>query len=173
MRMPRKAEWTLLALLPAAMYFAFASGGESEDIALPADKVTHVRGEAANGTNGTPVAQSLDLTNLRRKAVSSEPGNAFESKSWYVPPPPPPVPPPAPVAVPPPSAPPLPFSFLGMYQDASTPVVFLIRGDRVLTVRAGEVIEGTYRVDGIVGSNLGLTYLPLNIRQNLFIGDAG
>jgi len=48
-----------------------------------------------------------------------------------------------------------------------------VRGDRVLTVSAGDVIEGTYRVDGIVGARLGLTYLPLNIRQTLDIGNAG
>ena len=38
---------------------------------------------------------------------------------------------------------------------------------------AGDVIEGTYRVDGIVGSTLSLTYLPLNIQQKLDVGHAG
>ena len=52
-------------------------------------------------------------------------------------------------------------------------MIFLVRGDRVLLVRAGDTIEGNYRVEGIVGTKLDLTYLPLNIRQSLDIGPAG
>ena len=78
------------------------------------------------------------------------------------------------VALPPPTptAPPMPFGYLGRYQDAAKPIIFLTRSDRVLLVSEGDVIEGAYRVDGIVGSRLGLTYLPLNIRQSLDIGPA-
>jgi len=122
-------------------------------------------------------AGELDLAQLRRAPSAAEPGNAFESKSWYVPPPPPPPPPPAPPSPPPPppkpTAPPLPFTYLGKYQDAAAQVFFLVRGDRVLTVKVGDTIEGTYKVDGIVGTSLGLTYLPLNIKQKIDIGSAG
>ncbi len=117
-------------------------------------------------------AGELDLAQLRREADAGEPGNVFASKSWYVPPPPPP-PPPVKVVPPPPTAPPLPFTYLGRYQDAGKPVFFLVKGDRVLTVKEGDIIEGNYRVDGIAGSTLGLTYLPLNIKQTLDIGSAG
>jgi len=119
-------------------------------------------------------AEDLDLAQLRRPAAA-DPANAFESKSWYVPPPPPPPPPPpAPPAPPPaPKAPPLPFTYLGQYQDSDKPVILLVKQDRIYTVKAGDVIEGTYRVDGIVGATLGLTYLPLNIKQILNIGQAG
>jgi len=166
----RKTEWVLLALLPGVMYFAFASGGEDEQMIQRSDAPVAARKATLTRSPGF----DLDLSELRRRASLSEPADVFQSKSWYVPPPPPPAPP-VPVAVvpPPPSAPPLPFSFLGLYQDSGKPVVFLVRGDRVLTVQPGEVIEGTYRVDGIAGSNLGLTYLPLNTRQNLYIGNAG
>jgi hypothetical protein len=70
-------------------------------------------------------------------------------------------------------APPLPFTYLGQYKDNDKPVIFLVRGDRVLTVKQGDVIDGAYRVDGIVGSTLSLTYLPLNLKQMLNIGTAG
>jgi hypothetical protein len=77
------------------------------------------------------------------------------------------------VPPPPPTAPPLPFTYLGRYDESAKPVIFLVRGDRVLLVSTGDIIEGTYRVDGIAGTSLGLTYLPLNIKQTLDIGHAG
>jgi hypothetical protein len=46
-------------------------------------------------------------------------------------------------------------------------------GDRILTVKEGEIFEGNYRLDGVTGSKLGLTYLPLNIKQTLDMGNAG
>lgn len=172
MRPLRKTEWVLLALLPGVLYFAFTSGGEEEQMTPRAD----ASAAALKGTSIPSSGIALNLSELRRRAASSEPADVFQSKSWYVPPPPPPAPPVVPMAIvvpPPPSAPPLPFNFLGLYQDSGKPVVFLVRGDRLLTVQPGEVIEGTYRVEEIVGSNLGLTYLPLNIKQILSIGNAG
>ena len=176
MRMPTKREWALLALVVPVIVLVAAAGqgGDDGNIAIAEVKQD-------NRTNPevrhTPTTGDLDLTQLRREAAAAEPGNAFESKSWYVPPPPPPPPPPAPppkpLPPPVPKAPPLPFVYLGTYQDAAKPVIFLVRGDRVLSVSAGDVIEGTYRVDSIVGATLSLTYLPLNIKQTLNIGTAG
>jgi hypothetical protein len=59
---------------------------------------------------------------------------------------------------------------MGQYQEKDKPVIFLVNGDRVLTVKEGDVIDGTYRADSIAGSTLSLTYLPLNIKQTLNIG---
>ena len=137
--------------------------------AVPVAEVTRT-GKTKAEVSHVADAGDLDLSRLRREANPGETGNAFESKSWYVPPPPPP--PAKPLPPPPPTAPPLPFTYLGRYEDLAKPVIFLVRGDRVLTVSAGDVIEGTYRVDGIVGTTLGLTYLPLNIRQTIDVGNA-
>lgn len=115
-------------------------------------------------------AADIDVGQLRRGKVTREPGNAFASRSWYVPPPPPP--PPPKVEPPPPTAPPLPFVYLGRYVDAGVPTFFLARGDRVLTVRAGDVLDGIYRIDGVEGQTMSLTYMPLNIRQTLDVGSA-
>jgi hypothetical protein len=38
-------------------------------------------------------------------------------------------------------------------------------------VKAGDVIEGNYRVEGVVGSRLGLIFLPLEFKQTLEIGN--
>ena len=174
MRMPTTREWVLLALVLPVILLATAAtdqAGEEGSVAAAAvvrpDRMnTEVQRKADGG--------ELDLAQLRREVSAAEPGNAFASKSWYVPPPPPPPAPPPKLLPPPaPKAPPLPFTYLGKFQDAAKPVIFLVRGDRILTVSAGDVIEGTYRVDGIVGATLGMTYLPLNIKQTLDVGNAG
>lgn len=176
MRMPTKREWALLALALSVIVVAVVTNeqeGENGDTAI--SEVTRADRKNADSPRKAD-AGDLDLTQLRRVASAAEPGNAFESKSWYVPPPPPPpslAPPPMPLPPPAPTAPPLPFTYLGKYQDSAVPVIFLVRGDRILTVRTGDVIEGTYRVDGIVGATLGLTYLPLNIKQKIDIGFVG
>lgn len=176
MRMPTKREWALLALVLSVIVLAVATTEQESDAGdTVIAEVTRADRKHAEGPRKAD-AVDLDLTQLRRVASAAEPGNAFASKSWYVPPPPPPpslAPAAKPLPPPPPTAPPLPFTYLGKYQDSAVPVIFLVRGDRILTVRAGDVIEGTYRVDGIVGAALGLTYLPLNIKQKIDIGNVG
>jgi hypothetical protein len=112
-----------------------------------------------------------------RTADTSLSGALFAMHSWYVAPPPPPPPPPtsvptaASLAPPVPTAPPLPFQFIGSYQpDGGAQVFFLMQGDRVYDVRAGDTLENTYSVDGFNGSQLLLTYKPLNIKQQLSVG---
>ncbi len=173
MRMPTRREWALLALVLPVIVLAAAATDETDEESAVAVAPARPQRMNAELQPGADTAE-LDLAQLRREVRAAEPGNAFATKSWYVPPPPPPpAPPPKPLPPPPPKAPPLPFTYLGKFQDAALPVIFLVRGDRVLTVRAGDVIEGTYRVDGIVGATLGLTYMPLNIKQTLDIGRAG
>jgi hypothetical protein len=37
-------------------------------------------------------------------------------------------------------------------------------------VAVGEEIANTYRIDGVQDGELGITYLPLNIKQSLPVG---
>lgn len=99
----------------------------------------------------------------------------FSPHSWRVAPPPAPArawtpPPPRPTAPPPAVAPALPFAFIGKMDDAERLRVFLTRGDKIYTVTVGDVIDGTYRVERIAGSEMVLTYLPLNLKQTLSVG---
>ena len=109
-----------------------------------------------------------------RAASDEEMVNVFKSKSWVVlPPPPPPPPPPKYVLPPPPTAPPLPYAFLGSYHEPGGKlIIFLTRGERVYSVSPGDVLENTYHVDEVAGGQLGLTYLPLNIKQTINIGES-
>lgn len=141
----------------------FAPAGEEE--AGLAEPVTRAREGAAPAEDGPAPA----VAQTARPAVSDAPVvDLFKGSSWYVPPPPPP--PVAPPPPPPPMAPPLPFVYMGRYDDGARAVYLLTRGDRLVTVSDGEVIDGIYRVEGLQGRSLALTYLPLNQQQTLDTG---
>lgn len=94
----------------------------------------------------------------------------FAPRTWE--PPPPPV-----VAVPVqqalPQAPPLPFKFFGRIQDpGQAPSFILSRGAEMITVRVGDRIEPAYLVDKFDGKQLHLVYVPMNIRQTIFVGNS-
>ncbi|MBV9345103.1 MAG: secretion system X translation initiation factor [Gammaproteobacteria bacterium] len=110
-----------------------------------------------------------------RVTEQSGAGALFAAHSWYVAPPPPPPAPvqAAPVAPPAPTAPPLPFQYMGSYvPDGGAAVFFLTRADRVYDVHVGDTIDNTYSVDSYNGTQLVLTYKPLNIQQQLTAGGA-
>lgn len=117
---------------------------------------------------------TLKLDTLQPRSMAQvDKEDMFKSKSWTIAPPPPPkpkyVPPPPP---PPPTAPPLPYKLMGSFQDPDKKlVVYLSRGDRLYSVSAGDVLDGTYKVESINAGQLEMLYLPLNIRQNLRLGD--
>ncbi|MFZ4538059.1 hypothetical protein [Propionivibrio sp.] len=105
------------------------------------------------------------LANQERTPLAENIPDLFAGISWYVPPPPPPPEPP-----PPPTAPPLPFVFLGQYIEDDTQLILLTRGDRMLRVSVGEVIDRTYKVARLEGGQLTFIYLPLKVEQSLNTG---
>lgn len=78
----------------------------------------------------------------------------------------------APVAPTVPTAPPLPFQFIGKLEDSQQLQVFLQNGERLYVVRAGDVIDETYKVDRISATEMSLVYLPLKFAQTLSVGSA-
>lgn len=163
--------WAILALLPVAALIGAATEHEELAPAPAAEPIAQMK-TIENRVAAEPPA--LELSGLKRPTKNAEPLDAFEPRSWYVaPPPPPPAPPPAPAAPPAPTAPPLPFTFLGQYQEDGRQIILLMKGERMILVKAGEVIDGTYRVEGIRGRFLGLVYLPLGIRQTLDVESPG
>ena len=176
MKLPTRRQWPLLALMPGAMLVGAATDQQSDASSLkqPEQVVESVAPREKPRLADVPDLPYLDVAGLRRPGGNGEPRNAFESKSWYVPPPPPP---PAPrVEAPPPpapTAPPLPFTYLGQYKEAEKPVILLMLGERMLLVKEGEVIDGIYKVEALLGRTLTITYLPLNIRQTLNVEPTG
>jgi hypothetical protein len=129
-------------------------------------------------TNGQEPVRSADAaeSDPERIVEANPPGagivDAFATRTWYVPPPPPPpvalAPPPKPVA------PPLPFSYMGRYDEPEKPtVIMLVKGDRLYTVAVGDSIDGTYRVERVEDGVVEMTYLPLQEKQQLATGNPG
>lgn len=108
----------------------------------------------------------IPLEKLRRQEAAKDVKEVFPSRSWYVPPPPA-----KPEPAPPPSAPPLPFIYLGKMVEDGKPTVFIANQDRNYTVKEGDVIDSTYRVDAIKGALMELTYIPLDMKQTMQIGE--
>lgn len=65
-----------------------------------------------------------------------------------------------------PSAPPLPFRYFGRLTENGKTEVFVMRGDDLLAISAGQKI-GEYRVDQIADASISFTYLPLKMKQTL------
>ena len=124
--------------------------------------------------------RALDLSRLKRQRNAEPSDNLFGPRNFAPAPPPlinrpiarpadqialaPPPPPP------PPAAPPVPFTYLGRLAEGPQTTVFLAAGDRNLVVKAGDVIDNTYRVDEVGERMLMLTYLPQNVKQFIPIG---
>ncbi len=166
-------KWLVLGVAAAAVAAVFLPEARHTETVTGAKDVQPVktpspRQAATPGQAPAPPAH-VELERLNQKTAKNANkaaiANAFNSTSWYVAPPPRPAPP----APPPPEpvAPPLPFTYLGRYEDTSKTVVILAKGNQVYTVSEGEVIEGVYRVDQIADDAVNFIYLPMKAAQSL------
>ncbi len=160
--------WPLL-LAAGAGAFALASAFAPRDAQVAMSEPV-LRASGAARAPRTEVAAPLTLP-LRAPIADKPAADPFIAPSFA--PPPPPAPPPAVAVAPPPpapTAPPLPFSFVGLLEKgAAKPAAFIAKGDALLVVSAGDVIDGTYRVESLSESAIVLTYLPLNQQQSLAV----
>ena len=114
----------------------------------------------------------LDLSRLNRGPNVGIEEELFAIRGPKVPPPAiatqavvqPPPPPAKPVA------PPLPFKYLGLMADGGQLIVFVARGDELLSLKQGDVVANQYRVDAATEASVTFVYLPLNERQVLAFG---
>jgi hypothetical protein len=138
---------------------------QEEDAAEPVRAARPVPAQPARDKTEAASATDLKLKKLQREADDKAAPDLFEAKSWYVPPPPP-----KPLPPPPPSAPPLPFAFMGKLVEDGQLTVFLTKQERNYVVKAGDTLDGMYKVEAVTPTMLTLVYLPLNIKQTLMIG---
>lgn len=124
---------------------------------------------SVNQTDAT--MESEDVVGRKIVATTTD---LFGTHSWYKAPPPPPPRPRATVPRPPaPRAPALPFTYLGRYVAEGAEAVFIVsKADRVYDVHIGDVIDSTYSVDSVENGRLMFTYLPLQERQGLPLGES-
>jgi len=104
---------------------------------------------------------SLD-DGLQRPFTNVEPDDLFSSKDWR-PPPPKQKPSASPQAAPMP--PPFPYAVAGSISDGDGWLIVFARDDRTFSLRPGEVLENTYRIDTIDATSVTVTFLPLGRSQ--------
>jgi hypothetical protein len=70
----------------------------------------------------------------------------------------------------PPSAPPVPFKYIGKLYGDDEYTVFLHLNGRNISVKTGDTIAQSYKIEEINPPLMSATYLPLNIKQTIDIG---
>lgn len=131
----------------------------------------------AAAVDGLPAAEATAATGplpLVRAQPLRWPGSpAQRAGAWGPPPPAPaPKPPPAPVGppLPPPrpQAPPFPYQWIGRLDDGAGPPQALLAGAlRTIAARAGDTIDGSWRIDKVDAAAVQLTWLPGPTAQTL------
>lgn len=121
---------------------------------------------ASSATETSPALITLDK--LNRAPPAAEGIDLFASKSWV--PPPPPVVIAKPATPPKPTAPPLPYSYVGQMEGKDGFMVFLARGNDLLSVRPGEQLGPDYRLEAVSPEQITFVYIPLGERQTLVTG---
>lgn len=161
-----------LAVVGLLAWFAPEETTDQGGVVEPAARVRSAAPNASAAASQGAGA-NIALAPAPRPALDGKTPDLFKSTSWFVPPPPPPQPPPSkipPPPPPPPQAPPLPFAFMGLYDDGVKPVYLLARGDLVVTASVGDKLDGAYQVEAVQGNSLVINYLPLNQKQTLDVG---
>lgn len=145
-----------------------ASEADAEPAAL-AEAVERPRAAAVQAVEPAPALMPAPPAQGPAPRLALARADLFPEQTWFIPPPPPP--PPPVVAPPPPQAPALPYSYMGRWQEAGQTTYYLNRGSTPLSVRAGQVLDGAWRLEPVANGMLNFTYLPLNQTRSLRIGD--
>lgn len=161
----KRGSWLTGALVATLAAAWWAAGLDNDP---PAPEHAERKAEHRDTARRTP-ATPPDLTSLalraREPSASPQrgaPADLFPPRSFEPPPPPEPTPVP--------TAPPLPYRYSGMLEDGGPPAVFLSQRDEIRAVRAGDVLDGRYKVTAVSSSRVDFIYLPLNAPQSLLTG---
>jgi hypothetical protein len=161
--------WAILGTALAVTLAAMKWAGSNQDLEVKRAQSPHA--SAADGpSREAQAAPHLELEKLRRPQQEAAGADPFARRNWDVaaraearrnaPPPPPPAP----------RAPPLPFTYLGKAVEQGKVTVFLSRGDNTYIARAGDTLDGQYRVERVDQGMVVFRYLPLGQRQQLALG---
>lgn len=131
----------------------------------------------ASGSDKNEVRLRTDRLDARQQALAAkEPSarapqpqaNPFDSVSWR-PAAPPAAPPPPP---PKPKPPPFPYTYVGGLLDNNVRTAFFEKSERVVALKAGDTVDGVFRVDQMTDKQMQLTYLPLGQSLTVPLGGA-
>lgn len=156
----RKNWYWLFVAVPLLYWIAVSSdsGKEASDAAANTSLSADDRADSSGRNPSSD--QFLDLARLDRKHASSGDVNLFPVKPTES----------ASSADGTAGVPPLPFAYVGRMVDNGITTVFLTGQGQDYRLKLHEVADGIYRVEEINDSYIAFTYLPLNLRQMLVIG---
>lgn len=127
------------------------------------------------------VSEAMEIAHLnKREQTSVVNSDFFKPRVWFTPPPVKKIRPaptsPAPVIVelppPNPGPPPFPYKFMGSFDNLNgNMIVYLTMGNKFYTLKLGDTLDGTYRIDSFKDNLLLVTYLPLNVVQTIPVGE--
>ena len=164
-----KPRQLLLGLvLAAALAAAFWPQPEAPELAAAAPRRAQQPARLVIAAAAGTSRQGADAGDSAASAtrLGAMAADLFPQQTWRPPPPPPPklvpLPPPAPVA------PPLPFQFVGRWQEGGAEVIFLARGGNLIKTRVGDSLAG-WRLDQATSNVLTFTWIALNLQQTLRI----
>ena len=66
-------------------------------------------------------------------------------------------------------APPLPYRFAGRVRKGAEDEFLVSKGDLIIPVKAGDVLDGTYRVVAVKADGIELVYLPLGTSERIAV----
>lgn len=163
--MEAKHRWAVLLLLLVATVAAIAYPVEEESnegvissVASPS-QLSQSEKEKSVGLNVVWVASDEDPFAPRTWQGPTQTPTVEQTKS---------VPAVAEIS-PPPPVPQLPYKFVGQMNDEGGRTVYLARGDQVMLVRQGDVLEGSYKVTTIRASQIEFEALSSGLKQTLAI----
>src|SRR5438309_3209147 len=157
-RPPRIA--VLIALLAAA------AGWVAIDLRGPAAP-TSAKAPASGASQGpgdsvAPASQATQPGIPARSVLGRIAADPFSAQSWL------PRRKPAVVSAPPdPVTPPLPYRFAGQFHRESGIEVYVARGEEIYPVKAGDTLDGQYKVDSVSATEVSFIYLPSGARQTV------
>ena len=172
MAIPAKQRWIVyvIAFALALLAVRWAGGqdrADSRNAGAQSPRPERPARDTAADNAKAEVLPEVRLDQLGKRPTLAPAGDPFQPRSWD-----PPVERTVKRALPPPrpQAPALPFAYLGKMMDGDTMTVFLAKQDRNYIVRAGDTLDGDYRVAKVDNDGLELVYLPLGVTQTLQFG---
>ena len=154
---------TVLSIVALALLFGRAAGTDNEAPSAVVEPVARERpGAVASAADSAGVASLARPRHVAGESVV----DLFTGRSWA--PPPPPVPAAAAPPPPAPAAPALPFTYVGRVQAPDEKaVVYLARGERMVSATEGEVLDQIYRVESLGEEEIVFVFVPLGQKQVL------
>jgi len=145
----------LIAVLACVVAFVLASSGGDADATRVVSAGDNERAAPASASLGLAIPQRAGLGEPSSKLFSTPPARK-PARVVAAPPPPP-------------AAPPLPYRFAGIVRQGDDVQILVARGDRVIPVKEGDVLDGAYRVASATTEHVELVYVPLGTTQRIAV----